>query len=146
MDSEIGVQMKFLRIEYPGIAWHTVSIMLHVFGTCALLGYLSAMPKWTWPLSAVSLTICFYSGYYFELGFRQRRWSEFRYAGSKAPRPKFDFEKWRERRDKNQENRDCVWCGKLFNPASPSQRCCSEKCAYEYTHPEEYGKQTLGDA
>lgn len=133
--------MKFLRITYPDIARHTLSIILQVLGGCALLGYIAAMPVWTWPFSILALAIMFYAGYYFEIGFRARRWQEFRYGGEKMPKPTFSFEKWRERRDAHKENRQCDWCEKIFNPLTPEQSFCSEQCREEY-----FQTQTVGDA
>ena len=68
-----------LQITHPDIAWHTVHIILHVFGVAFLLGTIAGMPVWTWIPSLFALTVCFYSGYYFELGYRERRLQEFRY-------------------------------------------------------------------
>lgn len=136
--------MKFLRISYPDIAMHTCSVMLHVFGFCALLGYIAGMPVWTWPLSLLALATCFYCGYYFELGYRQRRWTEFRYGGEKIPKRIFDFVKWRERRDAHKENRNCIWCNKVFNPLTPESQFCSAECCDEYDT--DKALQTLGDA
>lgn len=134
--------MRFLYIAYPDIARHTLSIILQVLGGCALLGYIAAMPMWTWPFSILALAIMFYTGYYFELGFRSRRWQEFRYGGEKEPKKSFDEKLWRERRDAHKENRKCDYCGKIFCPTFSDEVYCSNECGENSSR---YA-QTLGDA
>lgn len=76
--------LEILKIKNAGIAWHTLSIMLHAFGFFALLGWLAGIHPFRAVVTVIFLVVTFYLGYYFELGYRTRRFEEFRYESTRS--------------------------------------------------------------